>query len=332
MKLGFIGLGKMGSRIALKLLESDHDVVVWNRSFESVETFKKNYESGIRNNGKKQKKGILNSSFIIHDSIAGKLTVASTIRELVTNLESTRVVWLMLPAGEATQTVLDEVAKYVQSNDIVIDGGNSHYKDTQKRSEKLKTKSVKYLGIGVSGGVIAAKEGYPLMVGGDKSAYQHIKPILNSLAKPRGGHAYFGKGGAGHFVKMVHNGIEYGIMQSLGEGFEVLEKAPYQFDLLKIAKLWQKGTLVSGFMLDRTVDALRDDTHLEHIIGVIDATGEAQWAINQAKEEGVDVEIIERSLAFRKRSQTDKKVQNSFTGRLVAALRLAFGGHSVKKK
>lgn len=302
MKIGFIGLGKMGSRMASKLLKEGHEVVAWNRSKGSVEEFK-----------------ITNQN----------LKVAQTIGELVKNLDKPRVVWSMVPAGEATEEILREVSEYVEAGDIVIDGGNSNFKDTERRYEEFRSKDIKFLGIGVSGGVIAATEGYPMMVGGDRSAYEFIKPFLDSLAKPHGGHEYFGIGGAGHFVKMIHNGIEYGIMQSLGEGFGVLEKSPYKLDLLKIAKLYQKGTLVSGFMLDRAVEALSKDPHMEKVIGIIAESGEAKWTIDQAKEEKVEVEIIERSLAFRRRSQTDPKIQESFSAKLVAALRNAFGGHKI---
>lgn len=305
MKVGFVGLGKMGSRMAEKLLKEGYEVVVWNRSPDAITKLKattQNFKS------------------------------SGTIENLIKELKTPRVIWLMLPAGEATETILNEIGKFTQGKDIVVDGGNSHYKDTQRRFESFRERGVKFLGIGVSGGIIAAKRGYPMMVGGDKSAYHYITPILDSLAKPNGGHEYFGEGGAGHFVKMLHNGIEYGIMQSLGEGFAVLEKAPYKLDLLKIAKLWQKGTLVSGFMLDRVVDALSQDPHLSKIKGVIEESGEARWTIEQAKEEGVGVEIIERSLEYRKRSQKDSRVQNSFTAKLVAALRHAFGGHKVKER
>ena len=295
MTLGFIGLGKMGSRMVLKLQKEGHEVVAWNRSDHELKNVK-------------------------------------TAEELIKNLKTPRVVWSMLPAGPATQDMMNKISKLVNKGDIVIDGGNSYFKDTQRRFEKFKSQEIKFLGIGVSGGIIAATEGYPMMAGGDKSAYEFIKPILDSLAKPHGGHEYFGIGGAGHFVKMVHNGMEYGIMQSLSEGFGVLEKSPYNLDLLKVAKLYQKGTLVSGFMLDRAVEALESDPKLSNIVGVIAESGEAKWTVEQAKEEGVDVEIIERSLEFRRRSQKDEKIQKSFAARMVAALRNAFGGHEVKKK
>lgn len=295
MKIGFIGLGRMGANMTKKLLADGHEVIAWNRSDHEL----KNVES---------------------------------VEKLIKSLGTPRIIWSMLPAGAATGEILKEISKFVNEDDIIIDGGNSNFKDTERRFEEFRNKGIRFLGIGVSGGIIAATEGYPMMVGGDKSAYDFIKPILNSLAKPSGGHEYFGEGGAGHFVKMVHNGIEYGIMQSLGEGFGVLEKSPYNLDLKKIAKLYQKGTLVSGFMLNRAVEALENDPKLSNIVGIIAESGEAKWTIDQAKEEKVDVEIIERSLKFRKRSQTDEKIQKSFSARMVAALRNAFGGHEVKKK
>src|SRR3990172_7995542 len=285
MRLGFIGLGKMGSNMVNKLLNEGHEVVVWNRSKEKVD------------------------SLISHKKSEWKISAAATVKALVESLGSPRVIWSMLPAGEATQEILDEIEKYVAGGDIVIDGGNAHFPDTQKRWEHFSQKQIKFLGIGVSGGVIAAVEGYPLMAGGDRSAYDAIKPILDSLAKPKGGHEYFGEGGAGHFVKMVHNGIEYGMMQSIGEGFGILEKAPYKLDLAKVAKLWQKGTLVSGFILDRTVEVLSKPSILDSIKGYIEESGEGSWTIEQGKNENVPVDVIEKSLEFRKRSQRDPALQ-----------------------
>jgi 6-phosphogluconate dehydrogenase len=253
------------------------------------------------------------------------------IQELVSNFPKPRVLWLMLPAGEPTQNALDELSKYLQTGDIVIDGGNAYFKDTEKRFQKFKKKGIEFLGIGVSGGIVATQNGYPLMVGGSRKAYKKIKPILDSLSKPGGGHEYFGEGGAGHFVKMVHNGIEYGIMQSLGEGFEVLEKSKYKFNLLDVAKIWQKGTLVSGFMLDRAVDALTHDSKLKDMLGPVSESGEARWTIEEAKKEKVSVDIIQASLDYRLRSQRDKKLQSSFTARMLNGLRSAFGGHVIKK-
>lgn len=306
MKLGFIGLGKMGSRMALKLLKEGHDVVVWNRSPQAVEELKSQVSS---------------------------VKSASSIEELVKSLEKPRVIFLMLPAGDPTEEKLKEVSQFVDKDDIVIDAGNSRYQDTQRHFEMFAQKGIRFLGIGVSGGIISVTEGYPQMVGGDRSAYDYITPILDSLAKPHGGHEYFGTGGAGHFVKMVHNGIEYPIMQALGEGFGVLAKSSYDFDLAKIAKLYQKGTLVSGFMLDRTVEVLEQDPKLDSIQGIIgSASGEAVWTVEEGKKHNLPVESIEQAIDFRKRSETDKLVQDSFAAKMVGALRIAFGGHPVKKK
>ncbi len=310
MKLGLIGFGKMGSRIAEKLLKEGHEVVGWNRSQDVLEEFKL-----IAQNKK------IDSNF----------SLASTVSELFALLDTPRVLWLMLPSG-ATQLILDDLVKDLQSGDIVIDGGNSFYQDTERRGQELAVKGIRFLGIGVSGGIIAEKAGYPMMVGGDESAYKYIKPLLDSLSKPHGGHEYFGSGGAGHFVKMVHNGVEYGMMQAIGEGFGVLQKSEYDFDLLKIAKLWQKGTIVSSFLVDRAKDALEKNGQLSDIEGEIAATGEAEWTINAAKEENVPVPIIEGSLEFRRQSLSDPKVKSSFAAKMVAALRREFGGHAVKKK
>lgn len=310
MKIGFIGLGRMGGNMVRKLLADGHEVVVWNRSPEGVENFKAETD-------KKYFK---------------YLTVTSNIEELTKSLKKPRVVWSMVLVGEPTQQVLDEIKRYVERGDIVIEGSNARFKDTQRRYEEFKKMGIRFLGTGVAGGILGPKEGYAIMAGGDKRAYEHVIPIFDTLVKPKADHGYFGEGGAGHFVKMMHNAIEYGYMQSIGEGFDVLEHAPYKLDLLKIAKLWQKSSLVSGFMMDRTVDVLEQDPHLKDIVGVVNATGEAEWAVEQAKEEGIPIEMIEASLNYRTRSKTDKKIQNSYTAKMVAALRHAFGAHGVHKK
>jgi 6-phosphogluconate dehydrogenase len=312
MKLGFVGLGKMGRRMATKLFLDKHEIIVWNRSIGACE-------------------GLLAECARL-DTVLNRLSIAETLPDLVSRLPRPRVIWLMLPAGEPTESVLGTLAGLAEPEDILIDGGNSYYQDTEKRFKNLKERKIRFLGIGVSGGIIAEKQGYPLMAGGDQSAYKYIEPILSSLAKPHGGYEYLGVGGAGHFVKMVHNGIEYGIMQALGEGFEVLQKAPYGFDLLKIARIYQKGTLVSGFMLDRAAEVLAQDPSLADIKGVIAESGEAQWMIEQAREEAVEVDIIKRSLEYRQKSQSERKIQDSYTAKFIAALRHAFGGHEVQRR
>lgn len=301
MKIGIIGLGKMGSRIAQKL-SGEHEVSVWNRTPEDVEELKKvaNIEG--------------------HESI----------ENLIKSLPTPRIVWIMVP-HVAVEEVLTEVKKFVESGDMVIDGGNSNYKDTDRRFLEFEKKGIKFLGIGVSGGIIAFKNGYPLMAGGNREAYEFVLPVLNSLAKPGGGHEYFGTGGAGHFVKMVHNGVEYAQMQSIGEGFEILEKSAYKFDLSKIANLWGKGTIVSGFLIDRAAESLEKDVRLSEFAGPISRSGEGDWTILAAEEEGVDPEIIDEAVEFRKKSETDENIQNSYTAKMINALRNAFGGHEVKK-
>lgn len=309
MQIGFLGFGKMGKRMVLKLLEDNHEVIGWNRSSAPVEELK----SQISN----------------RKPTAQNLKIAKSIQDLVEQLKPPRIIWLMLTAGMPTEDALSEVAKHVESGDIVIDGGNSFYLDTQRRFETFALNKIRFLGIGVSGGIHALKNGYPLMAGGDESGYTVITPILDSLAKPNGGHKYFGTGGAGHFVKMVHNGIEYGMMQAIGEGFGVLDKSPYPLDLSEVSKLWQKGTIVSGFLMDRAADALKKDKTLATIDGVIASSGEGEWTVEQAKKEDVPIENIEQSLKFRLRSQTDTTVSDSFAAKMVAALRHEFGGHAV---
>ena len=169
------------------------------------------------------------------------------------------------------------------------------------------------------------------MAGGNKEAYDHLKPIFDSLSNPDGGYGYFGTGGAGHFVKMVHNGIEYGMMQSLGEGFDVLKNSKYKFDLEKIARLFQKGTIISGFLIDRASEMLEKDPNLDSFAGVISRSGEGDWTVEAAREEGLNNSLIEQSVEYRKKSETDEKIQNSFTAKMINALRSAFGGHQVKK-
>lgn len=310
MKIGFIGLGKMGHRIVTKLLEGDHEVTVWNRSPQPVADLL----ASLSENERKLYKSV------------------ETLGELAHSLSGTRVIWSMLPAGDATELVLQELLTFCTTGDIIIDGGNAYWKDTERRAKEFAAKGIRFLGIGVSGGILAGGIGFPLMVGGEKTAYDEIVPLLDTLAKPNGGHDYFGPGGAGHFMKMVHNGIEYGMMQAIGEGFGILEKSGFGYNLEKVAKLFQKNTIVSGFLMDRTASALEKDPTLTHIDGVIDESGEAVWTIEQAKEEHVPVPVIEESLEFRKKSKIDPGVSSSIAAKLVAALRHEFGGHDVKEK
>jgi 6-phosphogluconate dehydrogenase len=247
-------------------------------------------------------------------------------------LSHPRIIWLMLPAGEPTEEVLTQLQEgIVDQGDIIIDGGNSFFEDTQRRYNAFEAKGIKYLGIGVSGGIHGLQNGYPLMVGGTHSAYDYITVLLDSLAKPNGGHTFFGEGGAGHYVKMVHNGVEYGMMQSIAEGFGVLAKSDYHLNLVDIGNNWQRGSIVASFLVYTAVSALIKDPHLDQFDGFIDAKGEGEWTVNTAKKLNVPVPVIQQALDFRKKSQYDKGVQETFVAKMVAALRHEFGGHEMHK-
>lgn len=305
MLVGFLGLGKMGSRIVEKLIAGGHEVVVWNRSYETTEEFLRSHKN---------------------------VTAVREIADFATLQNKPHVFWSMVLFGKPTDQVLLELSNITTKGDVIVDGANSFYKDTEKRFEKFEKLGIHFLGIGVSGGIIAPVNGFPLMVGGSKTGYKKITPILDTLSKPHGGHVYFGKGGAGHFVKMIHNGVEYGQMQAIGEGFGILDKGPYRLDLGKVADLWTRGTIVSGFLLERARDALQKDPKLKKTVGFIEENGEARWTIQLAKKLQVPLQVIADSLKFRQKSQKSKTVQESFAARMVAALRHEFGGHAVKEK
>lgn len=302
MKIGVIGLGKMGGGIAQKLL-TQHEVVVWNRSKEVTEEFR---------------------------SANPTVAVSYDLGDLTSRLDSPKIIWIMLPA-RAVEEILGQLKKYLSEGDVIIDGGNSHYKDTQRRYEEFESLKINFLGIGVSGGILARENGYPLMAGGSLTGFEIVKPILETLSKPSGGYEYFGNGGAGHFVKMVHNGMEYGMMQSIGEGLEILEKSDYRFDLSKVANLWTKGTIVSGLLMNLISKELEKDPSLSDVSGIIPRGGEGDWTVETASEEGLTIPVIETAVNYRKDSEGSVEVQNSFTAKVINALRRAFGGHEVKK-
>lgn len=309
MQLAILGLGKMGGRLAEKILQGRHEVVVWNRSKDVVEQYKMKMGDYV---------------------VSQKLQVSHSIEGLIDKLLKPRVFWLMLPAGEATDDILSEIKEIAEPGDIVVDGGNANFKDTQKRYEELNNKGIKFLGIGVSGGVHALESGFCMMVGGHKDAYEYLKPVFDSLVAPEGGYNYFGEGGAGHFIKMVHNGIEYGMMQSIAEGFGVLAKSPYQLNLTDVGYIYQRGSIIRSFLLDMAVNAFVNDPDFINTEGFIDATGEGKWTVEQAAEEHVPAYAIKSALDFRSRTQYDKGARETFAAKLVAALRNQFGGHEIK--
>jgi len=312
MQVAILGMGKMGKNIAEKLLAAGHEVVVWNRSREVLDKMR-----------------VEKASYIVSQ----KLQIVHQLDELHDVLAKPRIVWLMLPAGDVTEETLTQLKdSIVDSGDIVIDGGNAFYEDTQKRSIAFEEKGIKFLGIGVSGGIHGLENGYPLMVGGNQSAYDYITVVLDSLAKPNGGHTYFGEGGAGHFVKMVHNGVEYGMMQSIAEGFATLAKSDYKLNLVDVGNNWQRGSIVASFLVYCAVSALIKDPQLSQFDGYIDAKGEGEWTVKTAKKLNVPIPVIEQALDFRKKSQYDKATQETFVAKMVAALRNEFGGHEIHKE
>jgi len=296
MKIGFIGLGKMGFNMVRRLLNDHHEVVVWNRTAATVGEISEYGATG-----------------------------ASSVRELTEKLPGRKIVWLMVPAGKAVDDNLDLLLTLLKQEDIIIDGGNSYWRETQVRAEKAALHGVHYLDCGTSGGVWGLQNGYCLMYGGDREAAAFAEPLFRSLA-PGHGYVYCGPSGTGHLVKMVHNGIEYGMMQAYAEGFEILKKAPYDLDLAKIADAWQYGSVVRSWLLELGLAALKEDPGLEHLKDYVQDSGEGRWTIQTAMDFDVPVHVIAASLFTRFQSRQDE----SFAMKMLAALRNQFGGHAVK--
>lgn len=310
MQIGILGLGKMGSRVMDKVLSGGHEVVAWNRAKDVIEKIK-----------------ISNSDSMLN----GKLKFSFSIEGLHESLMKPRVFWIMPSTPEETGDIISQVTEIIEPGDIIIDASDSSYKDTQKHYDELTAKGVKFLGIGVIGGILGVEAGFCLTIGGNKDGYEYLKPVLDSLALPEGGHNYFGPGGAGHFVRMVHNGIEYGMMQSLGEGFGVLQKSDYGINLLDAGAVWQRGSILRSFLLDMAVNTIVSDQDFVNRDGFIETSGETQRMVEAAASERVPVDAIAKSLDFRMRSQYDKATQGTFAAKLVAALRHQFSGHEDKK-
>jgi 6-phosphogluconate dehydrogenase len=297
MKLAMIGLGRMGMNMVRRLLAGGHQVVAYNRTPDKTEQM-----------------------------VAEGAEGAFTLEEVTEKLDSPRIVWLMLPAGRVVDEHIDRLAPLLAKNDILIDGGNTFYKDDIRRSAQLETQGIRYMDAGVSGGIWGLEIGYCTMIGGDRETYVTIEPILETLA-PENGYLYCGKAGAGHFVKMVHNGIEYGMMQAYGEGFEILAASEFAdgFDYADISHLWNRGSVIRSWLLELAEAAFRKDDKLSDISGHVDDSGEGRWTVIQAVETGVPAEVITLSLMRRFRSRQ----KDPFTERVLAALRREFGGHAV---
>jgi len=300
MQLGLIGLGKMGGNMAERLRLGGHKVVGFDFNPDAV---KKLTESG--NVG------------------------ASTLEEMVKKLEGRRAIWIMVPQGAPVDETIAKLEPLLNKGDILIDGGNSYYKDTMRRHKEVTAKGFEFLDVGTSGGVWGLEAGYSMMIGGKKETAEYLRPLFETLAPDKDkGWGYVGPGGSGHFVKMVHNGIEYGMMQAFAEGFTVLEKnEEFNLDLPQIAKIWQHGSVVRSWLLDLTADALAGNPTLDGLQAYVVDSGEGRWTVFEAIDLNVSAPVITESLIRRIRSREE----NNFTDRMLAIMRNAFGGHAVKK-
>ena len=288
MKLGMVGLGRMGANMVERLRQGGHEVETYARTAPE--------------------------------------RTADSLVELATKLEQPRVVWLMIPSGDPTEKAFQTLLPLLEDGDTVVDGGNSNFRDSMRRAGQAKAKGVSFLDAGVSGRIWGLTEGYCIMAGGDESAFQAVEPALATLA-PEGGYAHVGPSGAGHFVKMVHNGIEYGLMEAYAEGFELLQGIPdFQLDLQQLAALWQHGSVVRSWLLELLDRALQADPGLEQIRGYVEDSGEGRWTVHEAVEAAVPVPVLALSLFARFSSRQDE----SFAAKVNAALRNQFGGHAVE--
>lgn len=300
MKIGFIGLGKMGLSMAMRLLQHGHEVHGYARRETSITAAKEQGVIGAR-----------------------------SLQELVQQLESPKIIWLMVPAGETVDLLVQELTSLLTPGDIVIDGGNSFYKDSIRYAKELNAKRIGFLDVGVSGGVWGLKQGYCLMAGGDETVFRKVEPLLQDLAA-KDGYAHVGKNGAGHFAKMIHNGIEYALLQAYAEGFDLLHnKDEFAFDLGKIAKLWNHGSVIRSWILELTEHVLQQTADFRTIAGVIADSGEGRWTAKEAVDLGVATPVITAALLERLSSQHK---DDGFSAKIIAMLRKEFGGHDVQKQ
>src|ERR1700744_4185309 len=300
MELGIIGLGKMGGNMAERLRRSGHKVVGFDFSADAVKR--------------------------LND--AGSVGVNS-LEDLVKNLQSPRAIWIMVPAGDPVDETIAKLKPFMQKGDIFIDGGNSNYKDTQRRHDALKAEGFEFVDVGTSGGIWGITEGYSMMIGGDEDVVERLRPIFETLAPAADkGWGPVGPAGAGHFVKMIHNGIEYGMMEAYAEGFSIMRaKTVLNLDLTQISEIWRYGSVVRSWLLDLTADALKKNPGLEGLEAFVPDSGEGRWTVFEAIDLNVSAPVITESLIRRLRSREE----NNFTDRMLSVIRNEFGGHAVKK-
>ena len=296
MQIALIGLGKMGFNLGINMHSHGHEVLAFDLNQQTLETIKQ--------------KGI---------------ATANSIDQLVKSIKGRRVIWLMIPAGEAVDLTIQQVAPMLRSGDILIDGGNSNYKDTVRRAKQLESMGIDFLDCGTSGGMEGALNGICAMVGGKKEAFAFCEPFIKDISVPDG-YLYCGPSGAGHFVKMIHNGIEYGMMQSIAEGFEILHKSEFNLDLRSVAGVWNHGSVVRSWLMELTENALSKDPKLDSIKGIMHSSGEGKWTLETALEKQIATPVIALSLLMRYRSLQE----DTFSGKIIAALRNEFGGHAVE--
>ena len=298
MDIGFIGLGRMGLNMVIRLRRGGHRVVAWDRAAAPIAEAKTNGAEA-----------------------------AASVEAVAGALPTPRVVWLMVPAGAPVDALVEQLARVLTLGDVVVDGGNSNYKDTKRRAERLAEGGIAFVDSGTSGGVWGLQNGYCMMVGGEEAAVARLRPALDTLAPPEGW-LHVGPPGAGHFAKMIHNGIEYGMMQSYAEGFEILQASDYTYDLAKLSHLWNQGSVVRSWLLELAERAFAADPKLERIKGWVEDSGEGRWTVQEAIDRSVPAEVLTAALLTRFRSRQE----DSFRDRVLAALRNQFGGHAVKAK
>ena len=298
MELGFVGLGRMGLNMTRRLLGGGHRVVATDRSVEAVTEAKRHGASG-----------------------------ATSADELALELKAPRVIWAMIPAGKPVDDLIEGLGSSLDAGDVFVDGGNSNWRDSKRRAQALEPRGVRFVDCGTSGGIWGLELGYCMMLGGPSEAITLLAPALDTLAPPEGW-LHVGPSGAGHFAKMIHNGIEYGMMQSYAEGFEILRSADFPYDLAKVAHLWNQGSVVRSWLLELAERAFEKDPGLDHIKGYVDDSGEGRWTVHEAIDSGVPAPVLALSLFRRFRSRQE----DAFADKVLAALRNEFGGHAVKTK
>ena len=298
MELGMIGLGRMGANMTERLVLGGHRIISYDRSPEAIQR-------------------------VVDKGALGSRSLADFVQQL----SQPRAAWLMVPSGDPVDQTIEQLLPQLAKGDVIIDGGNSYYKDSIRRAEKLKQQGIYFVDAGTSGGIWGLKVGYCMMVGGEKEVVERLDPIFKTLA-PKDGYLHVGPSGAGHFVKMIHNGIEYGMLQAYGEGFELLKASGFDLDLGKIAHLWNQGSVVRSWLLELAESAFNKDPELASIKGYVEDSGEGRWTVLEAVERNVPASVLTLSLFARFASRQE----DSFSAKVIAALRNEFGGHAVKKE